>query len=164
MSSPRRGRGHHPVVTRSRREVVTAAGGSAAVVIVTALLIWLMRPGPQFSVGTGGLFHRQPRVTWLVVMALIVVGVLVWTALRPDSTVKRRELVVGAGSAAVLVAAVVGGIKWPGGLVHHYPSQPKVTVPATTVAPVTTASTPTTVAGSSSTTPTTAAAPTSTGG
>ncbi len=158
MSSPRRVRGHQPVARHSRRDIVIAVSGSAAVVIATALLIWLMRPGPQFSVGTGGLFHRQPRATWLVVLAIAVAGLVVWAVLRPHSRVERRGLVLGAGGAGVLVAAILGGVFWPGGLVHHYPSQP--TVPPSTVGPSTVA--PTTAAHSSTSVPGTTGAVTST--
>ena len=53
---------------RSRRELFTAIGGAIGVVVGTAIMVWLLRPGPSGTQGTGGLGgipeapvgHRQP--------------------------------------------------------------------------------------------------------
>jgi hypothetical protein len=56
---------------RSRRELFTAIGGAVGVVVVTAIMVWLLRPGPSGTQGTGGLGNPQPRATWLVVHTVV---------------------------------------------------------------------------------------------
>ena len=64
--SPARSK-RQPVPHRySRAEIVKAVGVGAGIVAATALLIWLMRPGPAGIPATGGLMNRQPRASWLV--------------------------------------------------------------------------------------------------
>ena len=159
------------VPSRPRSEVITAVAVSAGIVVGTALMIWLIRPGTPGVPGGGGLLSRQPRVTLLVVVAAIVLGAFLLWATRGRRTPKRlgqRGSII-VGSAIVVVLAVVGGVFWPGGIVRHYPKQPKLSktpapnptsVPSSTPAstgPTTTATSGTTVtpATSSPATPTT---------
>jgi hypothetical protein len=158
---------------RSRQEVLTAVGGAVAVVLGTALLIWLMRPGDSTVPGTGGLAHRQPRATWLVVFAIAGLVAVVVYALR-SRRIRNWRVAVAIGVVIVLVLTVIVGTVWPGGLLRKYqalevppeislpPSTPpagpdSTTAPAGTTAP-TTASGATT-APAASTAPTTAAPP-----
>ena len=59
---------------RNRADIVKAVGVAAAIVLATALLIWLLRPGPAGIPATGGVMNRQPRASWLIVGALAVGG------------------------------------------------------------------------------------------
>ncbi len=134
---------------RSRREIVKAVAVAAAIVGVTALLIWLLRPGPSGTNGTGGLFNRQPRASWLVALAVALAAGAPWWILRVSRRLRRRaRLFVPAAWAITGIAAVVAAIFWPGGLVRHWPSLPKpidvTRVPPTTATPRPTASAPTT--------------------
>ena len=133
------------IPSRPRSELFTAIGVSAGIVIGTALIIWLIRPGTAGVPGSGGLFSRQPRMTVLVLLiAGLVAGVVAFVARRrrPGRLGTRGSIAVG--SATVVVLGVVAGIFWPGGVVRHWPKQPKVTTPATTPEfPSTVATTPT---------------------
>ena len=65
--------------------------------------------------------NRQPRASWLVGIAL---GVgrrrdLVDPARQPPDARPRQGRCSRSRSGVVLVAAVVGGIVWPGGLLRH---------------------------------------------
>lgn len=145
---------------RSRSEVVVAVLVGVGIVAATVLLIWLMRPkSSDGTPGTGGLFTRQPRVILLLVLALIVM-ISVTAYLRFG---RRRPKKMNSGtsttiSAVVIVAlAIVAGILWPGGLIRHWPPQPKA-VSSDNTTPATPAPTtpPTTAAKSNTTRPTTA--------
>ena len=167
----RRRRSQHAVPLHTRGEVAVAVAGSAAVVLGTALLIWLMRPGPSFSVGTGGILHRQPRAGWLIVLTLAALASVAWFAVRPGSRVRRRTFVASSAGSGVLAVAVATAVLWPHGLIHHYipaptfPSIPSSSVPSSvrssssTPASGPTSAPPGTTAPASST-PTTASTPT----
>ena len=157
---------------RNRSEIVKAVAVAAGIVVVTAVVIWLMRPGAAGTVGTGGMMNRQPRVSWLVGLALGVGGAVAWFILRFSRRSRGHEktaLPVALG--VVLVATVIGGFAWPGGLLRHDHAPPKLTTPSTTAPGATTttiAGATTTAAGASTTTPTTlpastTSAPTTTG-
>jgi hypothetical protein len=159
------------VPSRPRSEVITAVAVGVAIVAGTALLIWLMRPGKVGIPGGGGLLSRQSRMTILLVLtAAALVGMFFWIR-RGRRRLKRlgeRGTII-VGSAVVIVLAILGGVFWPGGVVRHWPKQPKIantpatnpiSVPSSSPAntgPSTTAKTGTTVkpAPSSSTPPTT---------
>jgi hypothetical protein len=105
---------------RSRRELVTAIGAAAAVVLGTALLIWLLRPGTPGVEGTGGLASRQPRAAWLVGLTLVAVIAFTWWAIRRQRDWRGRIVIVLlVGWVILLLAAVLAGILWPGGLLRH---------------------------------------------
>jgi hypothetical protein len=137
--------------TRPRSEVVTAVLVGVGIVVGTALLIWLMRPGG--AVGTGGLFNRQPRVTWLVVFALAALGLGIWWLVRGGGSRRhwRKGVAIGLVCVVVFVGTFLAAILWPSGLIHHYPTAPKLTPNSTPTqtqttlpAPQTTKSPPTT--------------------
>src|SRR5437773_8473588 len=141
------------VPSRPRSELITAVAVSAGIVGGTALLIWLIRPGKAGVPGGGGLLSRQPRMTLLVLVTAAVLGAVAYWARRGRRTPKRLgergSMIVG--SAVVIVLAIVGGIFWPGGIVRHWPKQPKfsdtpatnpISVPSSTVKPPTTVATP----------------------
>jgi hypothetical protein len=170
MSPPRTRQRQQFVPSRPRAEVVTAVAVAVAIVAGTLLLIWLMRPGKVGVPGGGGLLSRQSRMTILLVLTVAaLLGVFFWVRSgrrRPKRLGERGAII--AGSAVVIVLAIVGGIFWPGGVVRHWQKAPRIantpatnpiSVPSTTpaTAPRTTAKTGTTVkpATSSSTPPTT---------
>jgi hypothetical protein len=132
---------------RPRRERLTAVAGALAVVLGTALAIWLLRPGPasRFDGGGGGLAHRQPRATWLVVLTIAAGLAFAWWAWHGRHRFRaRRPQLLAAGLAVILVLAVVAGVLWPGGLLHRYHdpldfSDFELDVPTTTAVPGTTA-------------------------
>src|SRR5690349_21024072 len=103
--SPAKSRGrrqplpHH----RSRADIMKAAGVAAAIVLATALLIWLLRPGPTGVPATGGVMNRQPRASWLIVGALAVGGLTAWFLLRRGGRRRARMMLVI--SFAVLIVA-----------------------------------------------------------
>lgn len=159
------------VPSRPRSEVITAVAVAVAIVAGTALLIWLMRPGKVGIPGGGGLLSRQSRMTILLLLTAAALGGVFFRVRRGRHRLKRlgeRGTIV-VGSAVVIVLAILGGNFWPGGVVRHWPKQPKIanppatnpiSVPSSTPAttgPSTTAKTGTTVksATSSSTPPTT---------
>jgi hypothetical protein len=139
---------------RDRADILRAVGVAAGIVLVTALLVWLLRPGPPGVPATGGLMNRQPRASWLVGLAIGVAGVATWWILTRSSrrTRARAKVVVPIALGAVLVAAVVAGFLWPGGLLRHdvAPAPEPTTTPTsgppssaapTTIAPSASAST-----------------------
>ena len=67
---------------RGRAEIVKAVGVGVGIVAVTALLVWLMRPGPAGIPATGGLMNRQPRASWLVGSGVVVAAIATWFVLR----------------------------------------------------------------------------------
>jgi hypothetical protein len=150
--SPSRARARRATVQHghSRREIVTAVLGAAAVVIGTILLIWMMRPGNAVTPGSGGVIHRQPRMSWLVFLAIVVEIIAVVWILRSHRYREnpRRPIVVA--SVVVIGIAIVAGIAWPSGVVRHYVSiheAPSTTLPTaspTTKPTVTTKPTTTT--------------------
>ena len=82
---------------RSRAEIVLAASVAAGIVIVTALLIWLLRPGPAGTAGTGGYMNRQPRASAVVIAALLLAGAGTWFILRGSRRAKGKEKVLVPG-------------------------------------------------------------------
>ena len=107
---------------RSRRELFTAIGGAVGVVLVTAIMVWLLRPGPSGTQGTGGLGNRQPRATWLVGITIFALLVFAWWAFRQQRRWRGRAVIVmSVGGFIILLAAVTGGFLWPGGLLRHPP-------------------------------------------
>jgi hypothetical protein len=148
--------------------VLTAVGGASAVVLGTALLIWLLRPGDPAVPGTGGLAHRQPRATWLVVLAAAALLVGVVLVLRSRRWRARVRAAIPAVIVFVLLLAIVAGFLWPGGLLRQYQSieaPPEFDIPTAPAGPDSTlpgaATTPgQTSAPAGTTIPTTPAAPT----
>ena len=154
------------VRAHERSEIVTAVLVGAGIVLVVLLLIWLLRPADPTKSGSGGLFTRQPRATLLIFLGA---GVLAWALWwvrkghrRPKRLDNRRGMVIV--SVVVIVGIVLAGIFWPGGLVRHWPKQPKpvsqTNTSSSSVAPTTSpgsttkgSTAPTTVA--ATTTPTT---------
>jgi hypothetical protein len=131
--SPARSRRTPVPHRRSRREIRLAVGVAAGIVLGTALLIWLLRPGPAGTVATGGLMNRQPRASALVIGALVVGTIAAWWILRVSRRARGHEraaLLIALG--VVLVAAIVVGIMWPGGLLRHDVAPPKPVTPTTT--------------------------------
>jgi hypothetical protein len=154
--SPARSKRQAPVPhARSRGEMVRAVGAGAGIVIVTALIVWLMRPGPAGIPATGGLMNRQPRSSWLIGIALGVAGLAIWLILRNRRTRPRAKVLIPIALVVALLATVGAGFVWPGGLLRHDVAPEPVPEPTTTT---TRPGSPTTKpAGSSTTTPTTAA-------
>jgi hypothetical protein len=165
--SPSRGRKQF-VPSRPRSEVITAVLVSLGSIAGTALLIWLMRPGKPGIPGGGGLMSRQPRVTILIILtgAAILAVVLIVTRRRRKTKLGAQKT-IALGLVMVLLIATLGGIFWPGGVVRHWPKQPKfdqtpVTVPSSVPSTTSGAKVPGTTAktGSTVTTPSTQTSPT----
>jgi peptidoglycan biosynthesis protein MviN/MurJ (putative lipid II flippase) len=141
-----------PVVrSRARSEIVVAVAVGLAIVLGTVLLIWLLRPGAPGQHGSGGLFSRQPRATLFVVITLAVLGGAIWWVLRHRIRRVSRGLAIVLCCVVVLGGAAVVASLWPGGVIHHWQSQPSVnqSPPPTPPPTPTTAkrATPTTKAG-----------------
>ena len=148
--SPSRSRRQPLPSRRNRADILKAAGVAAAIVLGTALLIWLLRPGPAGIPATGGVINRQPRASWLIVGALVVGGFVAWFVLRRGSRVRRRRArAVLTISFVVLIICTVGvGVFWPGGLLRHDVAPAAEPEPTTTpTSTPTTPSTPTTKPG-----------------
>jgi len=124
---------------RARAEIVKAVGVGVGIVAVTALLVWLMRPGPSGIPATGGLMNRQPRASWLVGSGLGVAAIAAWFIVRGSrKTRSRAKVLLPSALGVVLVATVGGGFVWPGGLLRHDVAPPPVPKTTTTVARTTT--------------------------
>jgi hypothetical protein len=110
---------------RDRAEVVKAVAVSAGIVIATALMIWLLRPGPssRFDGGGGGLFNRQPRASWLVGLTIASAAIFAWWVLTQRHRRSTPVLLVS-GGLAIVAGAVLAGIFWPGGLLRQYETVP----------------------------------------
>ena len=162
------------VRAHERPEIVTAVLVGAGIVAVVLLLIWLLRPADPSVSGSGGLFTRQPRATLLIIAGA---GVLAWGLWwvrkghrRPKRLDNRRGMVIV--TVVVIIAVVLAGIFWPGGLVRHWPPHVKPVSPSSSSSsvPVAPTSTPgsttngSTTAGSTSptTAPTATTAPVAT--
>ena len=131
-----------PVVSgRSRSDIVVAVAVGLAIVLGTVLLIWLLRPGSTSHEGSGGLFSRQPRATLFVVITLAVLGGVIWWVLHHRIRRVSRRLAIVLSCVVVLGGAAVVAIVWPGGLVHHWESQPNVPVSPAPTPPTTTPTT-----------------------
>jgi hypothetical protein len=103
-----------------RADIVKAVGVSAAIVVVTAVIVWLMRPGPPGIPGTGGIMNRQPRASWLIVGAIVVGTIACWMIMRGHGrTRERAKVVLPIALVVVLLGAIGLGIAWPGGLLRH---------------------------------------------
>lgn len=111
---------------RARSEIVVAVAVGLAIVLGTVLLIWLLRPGAPGRQGTGGLFARQPRATLFVLITLAVLGGALWWVLRHRIRRLSRRLAIVLSCVVVLGGAAVVAIVWPGGVVHHWQSEPNV--------------------------------------
>jgi hypothetical protein len=171
----RRLRNQQAPVTRTRRELTIAISGSVAVVGSTLLLIWAMRPGPQVSVNplTGGLIHRQPRVSLFLAATAAAIALAAWALLRRDAKVRNRTRALAIAVVGVVAAAVIVFGVWHDSLLRNYavptfPTTTPTTAPriTTTVAPksTTTAKTGTTVTTTGTATTATTQPPTSTTG
>jgi len=118
---------------RSRSEIVVAVAVGVGIVLATVFLVWAMRPGKPGAQGTGGIMSRQPRVSLFVVLGALALFAAIMWMLRG-----RRRPKMNGRTAVVITVVVVGGllvaaaIFWPGGLVHHWPAQPKVETPSST--------------------------------
>jgi hypothetical protein len=158
-----------PVVhARPRSELATAIVIGTVIVLGTVLLIWLMRPGSSASGAPGsggGLFNRQPRISWLTFGALGVGGWLTWWVLRGQRRPARRispVLRVIAVWVLVLFVYLILSVFWPDGIIKHYPStaipkqNPTQTIPPITGTSPTTTPTASTAAPASTAPPTTA--------
>src|SRR5690349_6034428 len=109
--SPSRAKARRAPVQRghSRREIVTAVLGASAVVFGTALLIWLMRPGNTATPGSGGLIHRQPRVSWLIFFGIVVLIIAIVWITRSRRFRERPRVPIAIASVVVIILAVVAG-------------------------------------------------------
>jgi hypothetical protein len=158
--SPSRSRRQAPQRRQySQREIVIAVLGALAVVVFTVFAIWIMRPGDSLTPGTGGLAHRQPRATWLVVGALVFVIVGLVLIFRMPKARRRSTALVPAVVIVAVVGSIAAGFLWPGGLQRHYQSLKAPDIPATTT-PRPTGTTGETGTTTATTPPTTGAAPT----
>ena len=177
MSPARSKRQAQIIHKHERADILKAVGVAAAIVIFTAIIVWLLRPGPPGIPATGGLMNRQPRASWLVGLAIGAGGLATWWILTRNAKMQARaRIILPISLGVILVVAVIGGILWPGGLLRHdvapapapettttttSPAKSTTTaVPGTTTASPTTAATPTTAASPTTATPTTAAPPT----
>jgi hypothetical protein len=125
---------------RNRGELVKAVLVSAAIVAATAVVVWLLRPGPPGVAATGGVMNRQPRASWLVVGTLAAGGAAAyWVLHRKNRNKRRTRATLTIAFAGILVAAIVLGFVWPGGLLRH-----DVAPPTAQPEPTTTPTTPTT--------------------
>jgi hypothetical protein len=147
-----------PVVhTRPRSELAVAIVIGVAIVLAVVLLIWLMRPGTPGGIGGGGLFNRQPRISWLTFGALALGGYGTYYVLRGRRRPRRVSPILAVIAVWILVGIAYSllSIFWPHGIIKHYPSIPKLQPPTaqTTMPPTITApSTPSTTTGKTATT------------
>ena len=137
---------------RSRAEIVRAGCVSAGIVVVTALVIWLMRPGPAGTAGTGGYMNRQPRSSAVVIGALLLGGAATWIILKGKRRTRgRAKVLVPVALGVALIVAVVVGFAWPGGLLRHDIAPPKPQPTPTTIAATTSTGAASTTGASSTT-------------
>src|SRR3954468_7836581 len=140
--SPSRSRNQF-VAARPRSEVFSAIAVSAAIVLSTALLIWLLRPGPPGVPGKGGLLSRQPRMTILLLLiAIAIASWAIYVLRRRNEPRFGRVGAIAVGAGVVVALGIVAGVFWPSGVVRHWPSGTSLldtptSVPSTT--PVSTA-------------------------
>jgi hypothetical protein len=161
--SPARSRRTPVPRRRSRTEILGAVGVGAGIVVVTALVVWLMRPGPAGTLGTGGLMSRQPRASWLVGTALALAAFTTWWILRVSRRARGQRLALPIALSVVALAAVAGAVAWPGGLLRHDVAPPKPVTPITTPTTGPTTAPNSTTAPSSTTSATTGPKTTATG-
>ena len=160
------------VASKPRAEVFTAVAVGTAIVIGTLLLIWLIRPGPVGVPGKGGLLSRQPRMTLLILLTILAVaacGAYIYRRHKEPPLGRNRAFALGA--VVLVVLAVLAGVFWPGGVIRHWPKQPKIattpsTLPASVPSTAKAGTGPTTTAktGATVTIPTTATSPTTKAG
>lgn len=144
--SPARSRRRPAPNRRNRADVIKAVGVAVGIMVGTALVVWLMRPGPTGQpLGTGGIVNRQPRMSWLIVIALALAAIAAWWILRVSRRTKGHEKVaLPIAFGAVAIAAVIGGVLWPGGVLLHVHALPQAITPnpvSSTIPPNATAST-----------------------
>ena len=137
---------------RDRREVTTAVLASVAVVGGTVFAIWMLRPG--------GLADRQPRISWVIGLALLLAVALVGYVTRPRTRLKLdRRIAIGGGAAIIAVLALVVCVTWPKGIIRHTKTFPTFnTNPPQTTTTVAGATT-TTAAGATTSAPKATVAP-----
>jgi hypothetical protein len=147
-----------------RADIVKAVGVSAAIVAVTAVIVWMLRPGPPGIPGTGGIMNRQPRATWLIVGAILAGTIACWVIMRGHGRARKRAKVVLPIALVVVLLGTIGlGIAWPGGLLRHdvapstepIPELEPEPEPTNPTSPPTTATGSTPTTGASGSTPTT---------
>ena len=159
--SPARSRRTPVPHRRSRADLLEAVGAAVGIVAITALLIWLTRPGPAGTVGTGGMMSRQPRSSWLVGIALGLAAGATWWILRVSRRARGHvKVVLPIALGVVLVGAVVGAIAWPGGVLRHDQAPPPLTTTPSTTAPTSSSAVTTATTAVTTTTPTTGSATT----
>jgi hypothetical protein len=125
--SPARTRRQPVPKHRDRRELLIAIGSAAAVVLGTALMVWLLRPGPPGTEGTGGLANRQPRAAWLVGLTIVALVLFaVWAIRQQRRWQDRTVIALLVGSLVIVLLAVLAGFVWPGGLLRHTTPVPEV--------------------------------------
>jgi hypothetical protein len=139
-----------PVVhARPRSEVFVAIAIGVGIVLAVVLLIWLMRPGTAGGVGGGGLFNRQPRISWLTFGALALGAYGTYYVLRGRRRPRRVSPVLAVIAVWILVGITYSllSIFWPHGVIKHYPSLPKLEQPSTqtTIPTITAPSTPSSI-------------------
>lgn len=154
MSAPRsrRLRNQSAPTTRTRRELVTAIGGATGVVLSTAVLVWAMRPG-NFTAGTGGIIHRQPRVSLWLAATAIGLATAVWMVRRPDAKFRQPVRVLALSAGGVVVVAIVVMATWHKNLLRTYTPPPTLPPITTTTAPKVATTTTAARTGTSTTTP-----------
>jgi hypothetical protein len=160
--SPARSRRQSQVVhRRDRGEIVKSVLVSAGIVAVTAVIIWMLRPGPPGVPATGGIMNRQPRASWLVFGAIVAGVTACWFVLRGSPRARRRaKVVLPIALVIVLLGAIGIGFAWPGGLLRHDVAPSAQPPPTTTTAPATTSTAPSTTTKPAGATATTAPAST----
>jgi hypothetical protein len=123
--SPTKTRKQTSPLARPRAEIVVAVLAAIGIVLGTVLLVWLLRPGEPGVPGGGGLMARQPRVSLLVVLGAALTAFAIWWVLKGRRRPKRvnRRTAVTVTACVMIVALVLAGVFWPGGLVRHYPSR-----------------------------------------
>jgi hypothetical protein len=147
-----------------RADIVKAVLVSAAIVVVTAVIVWLLRPGPPGIPATGGIMNRQPRASWLIVGAIAAGTIACWVIMRGHGRARKRaKVVLPIALVVVLLGAIGLAIAWPGGILRHdvapVSETPETlpTTPATTPTPSTPEASPSGGTGATGTTGSTGA-------